>query len=139
MFKRILVPLDLSPNYRRAVETAAELARQGSGEVTLLHVIETIAGIEMEEERDFYNRLETAARTHLHRCGDILKALRVHGHSEILLGHRARAILRFAAEKNADLIVMSAPRIEPGHPEVGWGSLSYKISILAPCPSLLVK
>lgn len=139
MFKRILVPLDLSPNYRRAVETAAELARQGGTEVTLLHVIETIAGIAVEEERDFYNRLQAAARAHLEQCGTILKACQVHGRGEVRLGHRASEILRFATETGADLIVMSAPRIEPGHPEVGWGSLSYKIGILAQCPILLVK
>lgn len=139
MFKRILVPLDLSPNYRRAVETAAELAQLGGGDVTLLHVIETIAGVAVEEERDFYNRLESAAHTHLERCGTILKACQVHGRGEVRLGHRAHEILRFAVEHGSDLIVLSAPRIEPGHPEVGWGSLSYKIGILAPCPILLVK
>ena len=139
MFKRILVPLDLSPNYRRAVETAAELAQQGGAEVTLFHVIETIAGVAVEEERNFYNRLEASAHTHLERAGDILKACRVHGRREVRLGHRAQEVLRFATEQSADLIVLSAPRIEPGHPETGWGSLSYKIGILAQCPILLVK
>jgi hypothetical protein len=30
-------------------------------------------------------------------------------------------------------------RIDPNHPESGWGSLSYKISVLSSTPVLLVK
>jgi hypothetical protein len=39
----------------------------------------------------------------------------------------------------ADLIVLTAPRIDPDHPVAGWASLSFKISLLAECPILLVK
>jgi hypothetical protein len=37
------------------------------------------------------------------------------------------------------MIVLTAPRLDPNNPGASWGSLSYKISMLASCPVLLVK
>jgi nucleotide-binding universal stress UspA family protein len=48
-------------------------------------------------------------------------------------------VVRYAAEGKVDLIVLTAPRFDKNHPAVGWGSLSYKVGMLAPCPVLLVK
>ena len=42
MFRRLLVPVDLTPKNVRAVEAARDLATQSGGEVFLLHVIETL-------------------------------------------------------------------------------------------------
>ena len=60
MFRKILVPVDLSDRHGQALEIAARLAKASDGEVTLLHVIEMIPGLNLEEERDFYQRLEQA-------------------------------------------------------------------------------
>jgi nucleotide-binding universal stress UspA family protein len=65
MFKRILLPLDLSDHHAAAINAAVTLARQRKGKVTLLHVIEQIPGIAVAEEEVFYRRLERAARAHL--------------------------------------------------------------------------
>jgi hypothetical protein len=48
MFKKILLPIDLTDRHGRVLVVAAELATQSGGEVILLHVIETIAGLAME-------------------------------------------------------------------------------------------
>jgi hypothetical protein len=48
-------------------------------------------------------------------------------------------IIRYATEAKADLIIAIAPRVDPKNVAAGWGSLSYKISLLSPCPVLLVK
>jgi nucleotide-binding universal stress UspA family protein len=139
MFKNILVPLDLTEKHQPALQIAAELARQGGGELTLLHVIEVIPGLSMEEEKSFYGRLERAARAHLERFSGGLAAQQVRWHGEILYGSRAREIARYATEKGADLIVLTSPVIDPNNPGPGWGSLSYKVGILSRCPVLLVK
>jgi len=139
MFKKILLPVDLSDRHRQALEEAASLARQSGGEITLLHIIEVIAGLSLEEEREFYKRLEKSARNHLARLAGHLKQHQVAWRTEIIYGHRGPEVVRYAAENGVDLIVLTSPRIDPNNPGVGWGSLSYKISILSQCPVLLVK
>jgi nucleotide-binding universal stress UspA family protein len=139
VFRKILVPIDLTDKHRPALDVAAELALQSGGTVTLLHLIELIAGISMEEEKDFYQRLETAARNHLARQGNHLTRRKVTWKGEVLIGQRVPEIIRYAKETGVDLIVLTSPNIDPNNPAVGLGSLSYKISFFSPCPLLLVK
>jgi nucleotide-binding universal stress UspA family protein len=73
MFKKILLPVDLTDKHGPALDLAADLAKQSGGGILLLHVIEVIAGLSMEEEKDFYGRLEKMARGHLKRLGGRLK------------------------------------------------------------------
>jgi nucleotide-binding universal stress UspA family protein len=139
MFRKIVVPLDLTLKHQKALETAADLAGQGGGEVALVHVIELIHGLPVEEEKDFYNRLERVAQVHLERHAGLLRERKIAVRKETFFGSRALEVLRFAQETGADLIVLTAPAIEPGKPQVGLGSLSYKIGVFSPCPVLLVK
>ena len=139
MFKCLLLPLDLTDKHDKVVQTAAELAIQSGGSVTLLHVIELIPGLSREEDRAFYDRLEKSAQKHLDRIAQSLAAKQVPHHSAILFGHRVQETVRFAQEKNSDLIVLTSPTFDPAQPAVGWASLSFKISVLSPVPVLLVK
>jgi nucleotide-binding universal stress UspA family protein len=139
MFKKILLPVDLSERHQQALDVAVNLANQSAGEVTLLHVIEVIAGLSLEEEKSFYKRLEKSARDHLGRLTDLLKQHQVAWRTDILYGHPGPEVIRYAAANDADLIVLTSPRIDPNNPGVGWGSLSYKISVMSQCPVLLVK
>jgi nucleotide-binding universal stress UspA family protein len=139
MFKKILVPLDLTDHHRKAVDVAAELARQGGGEVTLLHVIEVIPGLPMEEEKTFYDRLGRVGRKHLDKYGADLAERQVPWRAKVLFGNRAAEIAGFAKESGADLIVLTAPRPDPDKPAAGWGSMSLKVGVAAECPVLLVK
>ena len=64
MFRRILVPVELSDKDLRAVDAARSLAKaneQGDTEVALLHVIETL-DLPFEELEDFYGKLESRER-----------------------------------------------------------------------------
>jgi nucleotide-binding universal stress UspA family protein len=139
MFQRILLPVDLSDRHQQALEAATSLVKQSGGEITILHVIEVIAGLSLEEEKNFYKRLEKSARDHLARLADQLKQHHVAWRTEILYGHRGAEVVRYAAEHGIDVIVLTSPRLDPKNPGVGWGSLSYKISMFAQCPILLVK
>lgn len=139
MFKRILFPVDLTDRHERALTAAVDLARQNNGDVILIHVIETIAGLSFEEERDFYNRLEKVARKHLEHLGEVLTKNQVRWQTEIRYGNRVAQVLEFAKSDRVDLIMLTSPRLDPEDPATSWGSLSFKISLLCACPVLLVK
>jgi nucleotide-binding universal stress UspA family protein len=139
VFKRILLRVDLADRHGPALAAAAELAARGEGTVTLLHVIETIAGLSMEEEGPFYRRLERAARAHLDRLGKELAAHATAWQAEVRYGRRAAEAARYAAEMAADLVILTAPPFDPANPGAGWGSLSYVVGMLSACPVLLVK
>jgi nucleotide-binding universal stress UspA family protein len=139
MFRKILVPLDLSDKHQSALECAAALARDHHGEVALLHVIETIADLPVDEDRAFFARLQAVARKHLDRAGSHLAQKQVPWSAEIRFGHRAAEIVRRAAEIGSDLIVLTAPRFQPDNPVASWSSVSHKVSFFAQCPILLVK
>jgi nucleotide-binding universal stress UspA family protein len=137
MFKTILLPIDLSDRHEQALRVAGELARAGNGEVVLVHVVEIIPGLAEEEE--FYGRLERVARKHLSSLHDRLMKEKIPSRVEVIVGNRARAIVQRAGEIPADLVLLTAPRIDPDKVSPGLGSLSYMVGIFAPCPVLLVK
>jgi nucleotide-binding universal stress UspA family protein len=139
MFRKILLPGDLADKHAPAVNVAVELACQSGGEVVLLHVIEIISGLSMEEEQDFYRRLEKLACSHVQRLGEEFGRRKVSCRTDVLFGNRVPEIVRYARATGSDLIVLSSPRLDLNNPAEGWGSLSYKISFVAPCPVLLVK
>jgi universal stress protein A len=139
MFKKLLLPVDLSERHQGALDIARELARQSGGTVVLLHVIEIIPGLPMDEEKPFYDRLDKIARKHLSRLGERLQQGNVAWQPEVLYGNRPAETVKYATDKGVDLIVLTAPHFDPKNLSAGWGSLSYKIGVLAQCPVLLVK
>jgi universal stress protein F len=138
MFRKILLPLDLSDRHRRAVDIAAELTKSSGGEVVLLHVIEVIPGVPLEDEKAFYGRLHEMAKKHLKGAARYLSENGVPCQTKVAYGHRAREVVDQADALGADLIVLTAPQIDAANP-TGWGSLSWKIGVLCSCPVLLVK
>jgi nucleotide-binding universal stress UspA family protein len=138
MFRKLLLPVDLTDRHQRALDLAAEMAGP-DGEVVLLHVIEAIPGLSADEEKPFYARLEKKARSHLERLGGILSSRQVHSRGEVRIGKRVAEIARFAAEAGTDLVVLTAPTFNPEEPAAGWSSLSYRAGFFCPCPVLLVK
>jgi nucleotide-binding universal stress UspA family protein len=139
VFERILLPVDLTERHVRAVQVAAGLAASAGGQVRVVHVIENIAGVSREEEPEFFNRVEAAARERLESLGALLQARGTRYTTEILYGNRAREILRLAEEWRIDLIVLASHRIAPGERPEGFGTLSHQLGIMAPCSVLLVK
>src|SRR5262249_59480721 len=65
MFKHILVPIDLSDRNTRALRTARTLAMGSGARVTLLHVVQRVPNISVQEMRPFYRRLLAASRKKL--------------------------------------------------------------------------
>src|SRR4051794_9610628 len=125
MFKKIIVPVDLSDHHGRTLTVACHLARQNAGTVTLVHAIELIPGLQPSDDQEFYAKLEKNARKHLsrleHECG---------GHefkvnSAVVFGTRAGAVMAFASQMQADLIVLTSHRVTSEMGDSGWGTLSH--------------
>ncbi len=61
MFRKILVPVDLTDRHGLALKIATHLAGPNQAEVTLVHIIELIHGVSREDDSEFYERLEKTA------------------------------------------------------------------------------
>ena len=135
MYSKILVPVDFSDKNQQAVRTAEALAGP-DGEITLLHVIETVEHVAFEEMKDLYDRLEKRANRERARLAEGSgRPLQ----QRVVYGHRARATADFAASEGSDLVVLSSHRIDPDRPGQDWATLSYQVAILCPCAVLLLK
>ncbi len=139
MFRHILVPTDLTDRTVKAVDVAIDIAAGADAHVTLLHVIETIAGAEFEEFSSFYQKLEKRARERLNEI--VARSRRTRGPVDVAIvyGGRTEEVLRFAGSEAIDLIVLASHPVDPSQPRQGLGTMSYKLGILAPCAVLLVK
>ncbi len=139
MFTNILVPADLSKKNERALKIAVGLAELGRGRIHLLHVIQTLADTSFDEMENFYLRLQERAYQDMETLADAHAGSPVPIDQKVVYGNRTQEILRYAEETGIDLIVMNSHRIKPDDPSQGWGTISYKVGILAGCPVMLVK
>ena len=139
MFKRILVPVDLTQKSLAAVDLAYDLAVQSGAEVILLHVIETIEHVQFDELRPFYQRLEQSAKQGLQEFSERFQEKGLSVDQTVIYGHRTSEIVDYATENRVDLIIMASHRIDPDRPGHDWSSISYAVAILSPVPVLLVK
>ena len=138
-FERIVVPTDLTSRTTRALDLAARLSAPGRSRVTLLHVIETVGGIDFDNLKGFYRTLERKARAEMVRLKQRVSRLPIDVDDEILYGRRAEEIVGFASRNRADLIVLASHKVNPSIVGRDWGTISYKVGLLAQCPVLLVK
>jgi nucleotide-binding universal stress UspA family protein len=139
MFQRILVPVNFTPADRRALTAAGELAQAGGAAVTLIHVIEVLPRIGFKELQSFYGMLQDRALKKMTLMAGALSREGVRAAIEIPYGKRAEEIVRYAAEKKIDLIVLSSHQVDLRRPDRGLGTISYKVGILSRCPVLLLK
>lgn len=139
IFERILVPTDLSERNQHSLDIAARMALQDGSEITLLHVIETLADTPYEELESFYNNLEKKANRSMDEMIGRYRDKPVTIRKAVKYGRRTQEILLFAEANRIDLIVMNSHRIDPDSPTQGWGTISHKVGILSGCPVLLVK
>ena len=139
MFKHILVPIDLSDRNERTLRIAVGLARITQSRVTLLHVIQSFAGVSTQELRNFYTTLERRSQRTLARVAKRFVDAEVAVRAIVVIGNPASEIIKAATARKVALIVMGSHRVMPGRPGRGLGATSYKVGIGCPCPILLVK
>jgi len=139
MFHHIVVPLDLVDHHSKTIDTALNLAKQFDGEVILVHVIELISGMAKEEARDFYGRIEERAGEFLKEVGVSFQEAGVRWRHDVVFGKTAVEIAQFAERMHADLILLSSHRFDPEIEGSGWATSSFRVGILSPCSTLLIK
>ncbi len=57
----------------------------------------------------------------------------------IAIGKPLAEVIRGVAEMPVDLVVLSSHKVDFERGASSWGTLSYQLSVLCPCPVLLVK
>ncbi len=113
VFQRILCAVDFSPSSRRGLDIALDLARQANGIVTVATVIEwlveeeprTTAHFNVSEYRTYMVQ-DTRAQLHELLSGEARTWCDVD--EVVTIGRAHRELLRIAAERRCDLIVMGA-------------------------------
>jgi nucleotide-binding universal stress UspA family protein len=138
-FHHLLVPTDLTERTEKALQVADKLAVSDKSRITLVHVIETIDGVQFDELKPFYERLEQKARTAVTRLARTVPEGAGQVEFAIVYGKRAEEIVKYASAHDVDLIVLASHRVNPSMVNRDWGTISYKVGILAQCPVLLVK
>ncbi len=141
MFKHILVPTDFTEKSRESIKIASQLASTfaGSCNITLLHVIELIEGATYEEFSDFYEKLKRRSDKKLDELVASFSKKGLKLCKKTVVGNRVKEILNFIEENAVDLVVLSSHKVEPEQGLQGWGTISYKVGLLAPCPVMMVK
>lgn len=135
MFAHLLVPIDLSDGSRRSLQIVQTLP---ASRVTILHVIHRVPGLPTAELQPFYKRLRRQAEGVVARAAAALAASGLRVRHMVTVGEPGREILRVAAARRADLIVLGSHRLDPRAGE-GLGTTSYRVALACRCPVLLVK
>ena len=138
-FRHLLIPVDFTEKNLPALDIAFDLAVANHARVTLLHVVEQIEGDADAELLQFYDRLRVRAESELERLSQRFDAAGIAVDSKIRIGHRLNEIVTDSVERAADLVVMSSHKPDLTKPHQTWATLSYQVSVLCPCPVLLVK
>lgn len=139
LFRHVLVPVDLSQRNERALRTALALVTESRSRVTLLHVIQRVAGLTPGELEDFYRKLVERSERKLRQAARPFTDQAIDARTEVRVGEPATEIVRATLRDAVDLVVMGSHKVKPGRREQGWGTTSYKVGIFCQCPILLVK
>jgi len=129
--QRILCCTDFSDQCEQALEQAASLAREYGGELTLLHVLENVsdsADIENEIAKAMENLDKHISPETRGNCTT---------KSVVRIGKPYQQILELALESRTDLIVMGV-RGRNALDLAVFGSTTYRVVQLGPCPVLVV-
>ena len=139
----ILVPLDGSPLAEQALPYAQVLLPPG-GELILLEVVENLEPIHgmsgwlLVPVEDVQRMFERQAHEYLQKAEATLRGEQPHARLEVVSGNPAVEILRVAAERGVDLIVMTTH----GRGALGrwvFGSVADRVARSSPVPVLLVR
>lgn len=137
MFRRLLVPVDFTAKTAATVDLAARLVG-ADGDVTLIHVVQSVPGIDLNAEPDFYERLASKASEKMSALGERLENEGIAWNALLVVGNRYAEIIR-AAEDGFDLLLVSSHRVDLKDPATGAATMSYRLAIGAPCAVLLLK
>ena len=134
--KRILVPTDFSETSDAALKYGIELAQAFGARLFLLHVPgET--GVNFEADFPMV-QFENAPRERLETLINAQEMLKLRPEYALRLGVPSDQIVRYAGDRDIDLIVMGTHG-RSGVPHMVMGSVAEKVVRTAPCPVLTVR
>ena len=149
IYKRILCPVDFSESAARAVQYATSLAAAADAQLTMLHVMEyglhewpelyeAFMSTQQVSVEDFRTYSREASRERLELA--VPQEARTYCTVETLLaeGKPYREIVRVAAERQCDLIVMGV-RGRSAFDVALFGSTTQQVVRLATCPVLTIR
>ncbi len=141
---RILVPTDFSKYSQAALNYAAAFAEKFEAELYLLHVVQDLAVFIPDmitvspPPSPTVEQLTRAVHGAFDRLVQENRLERFSFHREVLEGTPFYEIIRFAKEKDIDLIIMGTHG-HSGLAHVLVGSVTEKVVRKAPCPVLTVR
>lgn len=135
MYKNILIPIavDHNPNTAKAISAARQLLTKG-GKITALAVVETIppytvSTLPEELKLKSDENVQASLIAELGDAPDIS--------SDVVNGHAARSILRYAVDHGADCIIIASHR--PGLKDYLLGSTAGRVVRHAACAVHVVR
>jgi nucleotide-binding universal stress UspA family protein len=150
-FKKILVPTDGSQFARKALAHAINIAKRFGAKIYVISVVDTsdfppgmlLALLEKDKRLEesiakFMASAKTQVRRDLMAEVAICKSKGVDASYEIISGKPVEMILKFAAAKKVDLIVIGSQGLKGISRLKVLGSVSRKVSELAKCPVMIV-
>jgi nucleotide-binding universal stress UspA family protein len=139
MFKNILVAVDGSTNSDRAVEAAADMAREHDSALTVCHAFHVPEHYKTDLVDELEEALEADATRMLSHAVAVAEKAGVTAEKKLLCkGHPAQAIVAFAEKMGADLIVVGVRGRTPDQGR-SMGSISSAVSQSAGCSVLLIR
>lgn len=138
---KLLVPVDFSACSRKALAYAVAFARQFSGELIVLHVVELPyvgSGLGEMEAPPMETELRDYAKEHLQKVVTEQLAGKVEHSTLLRTGQPWYEVTEAAREACADIIVMGTHGYT-GLKHVLMGSTAERVVRHAPCPVLVVR
>ncbi len=142
--RSILLPTDFSECGNYALSYAASLARTFRASIICLNVIEPIvptvgySGMTEPLPIDITEQLEDSAERELPKLAECDECSGIEVEELVVHGEAASEIVRVAAERKVDLIVISSHG-RTGLGRILFGSTAESVVRHAPCPVLVVK
>lgn len=142
MFNKILVAIDGSKMSEKALQIAAQMAKENEAAITLIHVAKDLVippTMVVTDYEKIINEMKTAAISLLEEGQSQLKQHNVEADYVFKQGSSiSRAIVEVAQEQNYDLIIIGSRGL--GNIKgMMLGGVSQKVVQLSNCPVLIVK
>lgn len=146
-YKNILVPFDDSQFSRKAFETAKILAKSFGSRLHIVTVVD-ISGVvspgmirseDRKAIRQIKESIKTSAKKMVAEKEEECKAEGIPASGWVLDGPVANEILKFAKQRNIELIIIGSRGLSGLSKIMALGSVSRRISEMAPCPVMIVR
>jgi nucleotide-binding universal stress UspA family protein len=141
--KVILVPTDFSESARHALTYGMSFAREYGARLVLLHVVENLtvgyaSDLFPVPMAEVFQEISGYAKAELAKLGAEAREKEVEVEEQVVQGKPSAEIIRFAAEKGVDMIVLGTHG-KGMLDQALFGSTTERVVRRAPCPVLSVR